>query len=172
MKKTDRKKSDEEDKESIVENTVNDLMPGMGNLVKNLRKTSPELNSKIEETEAEIRKRLEEGYSPEPKVTYGVKVRTLSHDNRPEKEKRPENETIEPLTDVFDEDSRLRIVAEMPGIPEEKIKITHRGSKLSIFASDAGKKYKKEIAVPWKGTIVKKRYQNGILEIILERNDT
>lgn len=171
MKKTDRKPSDEEEEESIVENTVNDLMPGMGKLVKNLRKTSPELNRKIEEKEAEIKKRLEEGYSPEPKITYSVKTRTLAHDKTPKKEERPENKTIEPLTDVFDEDSTLRIVAEMPGITEDKIRVTHREMTVSIFASHDGKKYKKEIALPWKGKIVKKRYHNGILELVLEKND-
>ena len=64
MKKDNRKTTDTEDDESVVESVVNDVLPGMGSLVKNLRKKSPELDQKIKEKEREIKKRLEEGYSP------------------------------------------------------------------------------------------------------------
>ena len=77
MKKDDRKTTDTDDDESVVESVVNDVLPGMGNLVKNLRKKSPELDQKIKEKEREIKKRLEEGYSPEPTVTHSVKIRSL-----------------------------------------------------------------------------------------------
>ncbi|MDD1701952.1 MAG: hypothetical protein LUQ31_03085 [Methanoregula sp.] len=171
MRKKEQKTGDSKDQDSIVENVVDDVLPGMGNLVKKLRRTSPELDRKIEEKDAEIKKRLEEGYSPEPKITYGVKVRTLARDTPQKEEERPENRTIEPLTDIFDEGSFLRIVVELPSVNEEKIRISQDETRLVISASEGGKRYRKMIAMPWNGKVVKKRYQNGILELVMEKND-
>jgi HSP20 family molecular chaperone IbpA len=175
MKKNDRKSNETDDDESVVESVVNDVLPGMGNLVKNLRKRSPELDQKIKEKEQEIKKRLEEGYSPEPTVTHSVKIRSLvpSGPKKAEKkaEERPENKTIEPITDIFNEGNQLRIVIEMPGVTMGKIHIAIKGRSLEVSAKENGKRYKKEIPLPWHGKIAKERYQNGILELILEQND-
>jgi HSP20 family molecular chaperone IbpA len=163
----DRKEPDE----SIVEGTLNDLLPGMGSVVKKLRKRSPELNRKIEEKDAEIKKRLEEGYSPEPKIQYGVRVRTLARDGAKNKEEKPEKVTIEPVTDLFDEGDYLRIIAELPGLSEEKIRITLEKTTLTISASEKGRHYRKKILLPCDAILDKKRYQNGILELTLEKTD-
>ena len=175
MKKDDRSTNDTDDDDSVVESVVNDMMPGMGNLVKNLRKRSPELDQKIKEKEQEIKKRLEEGYSPEPKVTHSVKIRSLvpSGPKKAEKkaEERPENKTIEPITDIFNEGDLLRIVIEMPGVTMEKIHIAVKGRSLEVSAKEGGKRYKKEITLPWHGKLAKERFQNGILELVLEQND-
>ena len=170
MKKDDRKTTDTDDDESVVESVVNDVLPGMGNLVKNLRKKSPELDQKIKEKEREIKKRLEEGYSPEPTVTHSVKIRSLVPPGGQKKaEERPENKTIEPITDIFNEGDQLRVVIEMPGLTKEKIRIVFEDQVLVISAKEGGKRYKKEIALPWHGKIAKERYQNGILELVLEQ---
>jgi len=171
MKKDDRKTTDTDDDESVVESVVNDVLPGMGNLVKNLRKKSPELDQKIKEKEREIKKRLEEGYSPEPTVTHSVKIRSLVPPAGGQKkaEERPENKTIEPITDIFNEGDQLRVVIEMPGLTKEKIRIVFEDQVLVISAKEGGKRYKKEIALPWHGKIAKERYQNGILELVLEQ---
>ena len=173
MKKDDRSTSDTDDDESVVESVVNDVLPGMGDLVKNLRKRSPELDQKIREKEQEIKKRLEEGYSPEPTVTHSVKIRSLvpSGPKKAEKkaEERPENKMIEPITDIFNEGELLRVVIEMPGVTMEKIHIAVKGRSLEVSAKEGGKRYKKEIALPWHGKIAKERYQNGILELVLEQ---
>jgi HSP20 family protein len=175
MKKDDRSKNDTDDDDSVIESVVNDMLPGMGNLVKNLRKRSPELDQKIKEKELEIKKRLEEGYSPEPTVTHSVKIRTLvpSGPKKAEKkaEEREENKTIEPITDIFTEGELLRIVIEMPGVTMEKIHIAFKGRSLEVSAKEGGKRYKKEITLPWHGNLAKERYQNGILELVLEQND-
>lgn len=163
----DRKEPDE----SIVEGTLDDLLPGMGSMVKKLRKRSPELNRKIEEKDAEIKKRLEEGYSPEPKIEYGIRVRTLARDGPTKKEDKPEKVTIEPVTDLFDEGGYLRIIAELPGMSEEKIRIALEKTTLVISASEKGRDYRKKILLPCAVTVGKKRYQNGILELTLEKTD-
>ncbi|MDO8872755.1 MAG: hypothetical protein Q7V05_08520 [Methanoregula sp.] len=171
MKKNDQKTNDTDDDDSVVESVVNDMLPGMGNLVKNLRKRSPELDRKIKEKEQEIKKRLEEGYSPEPTVTHSVKIRSLVPSGPKKAEERPENKTIEPITDIFNEGDLLRIVIEMPGVTMEKIHIAVKGHSLEVSAKESGKRYKKEITLPWHGKLAKERYQNGILELVLEQND-
>jgi HSP20 family molecular chaperone IbpA len=171
MKKDDRKTNETEDDNSVVESVVNDVLPGMGNLVKNLRKRSPELDQKIRQKEQEIKKRLEEGYSPEPTVTHSVKIRSLVPPGQKKAEERPENKTIEPITDIFNEGNLLRVVIEMPGVTMEKIHIAFDKRSLVISAKEGGKRYKKEIPLPWHGKVAKERYQNGILELVLEQND-
>ena len=169
MKKDNRKTTDTEDDESVVESVVNDLLPGMGDMVKNLRKRSPELDQKIREKEHEIKKRLEEGYSPEPTVTHSVKIRSLVPSGPKKAEERPENKTIEPITDIFNEGDLLRVVIEMPGVTKDKIHIALDDRSLVISAKEGGKRYKKEIALPWHGKVAKERYQNGTLELVLEQ---
>jgi HSP20 family molecular chaperone IbpA len=169
MKKDNRKTTDTEDDESVVESVVNDVLPGMGSLVKNLRKKSPELDQKIKEKDREIKKRLEEGYSPEPTVTHSVKIRSLVPPGQKKAEERPENKTIEPITDIFNEGDQLRVVIEMPGITQEKIRIAFDDRALVISAKENAKRYKKEITLPWHGKVVKERFQNGILELVLEQ---
>ena len=169
MKKDNRKTTDTEDDESVVESVVNDVLPGMGSLVKNLRKKSPELDQKIKEKDREIKKRLEEGYSPEPTVTHSLKIRSLVPPGQKKAEERPENKTIEPITDIFNEGDQLRVVIEMPGITQEKIRIAFDDRALVISAKENAKRYKKEISLPWHGKVVKERFQNGILELVLEQ---
>ncbi|MFA4824538.1 MAG: hypothetical protein WC593_05200 [Methanoregula sp.] len=171
MKKDDRKTNETEDDDSVVESVVNDILPGMGGLVKNLRKRSPELDQKIKEKDREIKKRLEEGYSPEPTVTHRVKIRSLVPSGPKKAEEREENKTIDPITDIFNEGDLLRIVIEMPGVTLEKIHIAVKGRSLEVSAKEGGKRYKKEIPLPWHGKVAKERYQNGILELVLEQND-
>lgn len=163
-----------EDDESIVEGVVDDVLPGMGKIVKRLRKNSPELNRKIKEKDVEIKKRLEEGYSPEPKIQYGIRVRTLAPERRdtgyrPHKPERPEKKIIEPVVDLFDEGNTLRVIAEMPGIDEEKIALDLQGSTLVISASDKRRTYQKEVLLPCEARLERQRFQNGVLELTLEK---
>jgi HSP20 family protein len=168
------KDDQKEEDESIVEGVVDDVLPGMGKLVKRLRKNSPELNRKIKEKDAEIKKRLEEGYPPEPKIQYGVRVRTLAPERketgyRPQKPEKPEKKIIEPVIDLFDEGNTIRVIAEMPGIDEEKIALDLQGSTLVISASDKRRTYQKEVMLPCEAKLEKQRFQNGVLELTLEK---
>lgn len=163
-----------DDDESIVEGVVDDVLPGMGKIVKRLRKSSPELNRKIKEKDVEIKKRLEEGYSPEPKIKYGIRVRTLAPERkdtgyRPKKPEKPEKKIIEPVVDLFDEGKTIRVIAEMPGIDEEKIALDLQGSTLVISALDKRRTYQKEVLLPCEAKLEKQRFQNGVLELTLEK---
>ncbi len=79
--------------------------------------------------------------------------------------------TIEPATTLVDEGKFLRIVTELPGIAEERIKIDLEDSPVAvtIVASDTAKHYKKVITIPGEVRFRKKRFVDGILELVLEK---
>jgi len=79
--------------------------------------------------------------------------------------------SIEPITNLFDEGKFLRIVTELPGISEEKIKIEleNISTSLTIIATDTVKQYKKVIVIPHEVRFCKKRFSDGILELTLEK---
>jgi HSP20 family molecular chaperone IbpA len=81
------------------------------------------------------------------------------------------DKTLEPAITVLDEGKFLRIIAELPGILEEKIRIDLEKTSVTIVASDTGKTYKKVITVPCDIRFSKKRFSEGILELILEKTD-
>jgi len=80
--------------------------------------------------------------------------------------------TIEPETTLFDEGKFLRILTELPGIAEEKIKIDleNHSSSVTIAATDTKKQYIKSIIVPHGVRFCKKRFCDGVLELTLEKN--
>jgi HSP20 family molecular chaperone IbpA len=80
--------------------------------------------------------------------------------------------TVKPVITLFDEGQFLRILTELPGIAEEKIKIDLENSSTSItiHATDTDKQYKTSISVPCEVRFSKKRFSDGVLELILEKN--
>jgi len=74
----------------------------------------------------------------------------------------------EPLFDVFEEDSCLKVILEMPGV-EGKIRVSLKNQTLRVFAEGKNRFYEAEIKLPRKvKTEFSKEYRNGILIIILE----
>lgn len=71
------------------------------------------------------------------------------------------------IIDIFDEGDRLRILAELPGVEEENIKIKLEGRALVISADNT---YYREIALPCpaRGN-AKTTFNNGILEVIVRK---
>jgi HSP20 family molecular chaperone IbpA len=79
---------------------------------------------------------------------------------------------IEPVTTVIDEGKFLRILTELPGIEEQKIKIDLENSSTSvtIVAVNTVKQFKKVITIPCEVRFSKKRFSDGVLELTLEKN--
>jgi HSP20 family protein len=77
----------------------------------------------------------------------------------------------EPLTDVIDEEKVVRVLAELPGVAREDIKICVKPGEVTINVDTATRKYRKEIALPCKVSTenVKTTHKNGILEIIISK---
>jgi len=80
--------------------------------------------------------------------------------------------TIEPATMLIDEGKFLRIVMELPGIAEEKIRIDleNTPTSVTIVASDTEIQYKKIITIPCEVRFNRKKFSDGVLELTLEKN--
>ena len=69
--------------------------------------------------------------------------------------------------DVFEEEDHVLILAEMPGVGVEDVKITVEDDLLTISAERGDKKYRKEVLLP--ASVTKEKTQvtcnNGVVEI-------
>ena len=81
-------------------------------------------------------------------------------------------EIIEPVTTVIDEGKFLRILTELPGIEEQKIKIDleNQSTSVTIVAVNTVKQFKKVITIPCEVRFSKKKFYEGVLELTLEKN--
>jgi len=79
----------------------------------------------------------------------------------------------EPLIDISSTDNEVRIVAEMPGISKEKIKVNAYDKYVEIKSEDPNRKYHKKIEVPEDIDIESARsnYNNGVLEITFKKKE-
>jgi HSP20 family protein len=80
----------------------------------------------------------------------------------------------EPLADVVTTDKEVKVVAEMPGISKEDIKVNAFDNKVEISTSEkAERKYHKIVDLPPDADIdsVKSNYRNGILEITFSKKE-
>ena len=79
----------------------------------------------------------------------------------------------EPLIDISSTDNEVKIVAEMPGISKDKIKVNAYDQYVEIKSEDPNRKYHKKIEVPEDIDIdsAKSNYNNGILEINFKKKE-
>ena len=66
---------------------------------------------------------------------------------------------------------RIHILAELPGISDEKIRLDLEATTLVVSASDGDTWYKKKIPLPWEARLGKKRFRKGVLELTLEKSE-
>ncbi|MDD5537342.1 MAG: Hsp20/alpha crystallin family protein [Candidatus Omnitrophica bacterium] len=147
------------------------LFKGLGNLI--------DLAEKLKEEGGVERKGEIHGLPKGARGVYGLSIRTLggkpvieSFGNVKETAKGPVVEEVrEPIVDIFDEKDHILVIAELPGVTEDKIKVEVAGDILNLNASDGDRKYAKEILLPSKvkPSSLKTTYKNGILEIKLEK---
>ena len=81
------------------------------------------------------------------------------------------DEEREPITDIFDEKAEFVIIAEMPGIEENDLKIDLKEDILEISAKGKNRTYRKEILLPAKAikSNLRHKFTNGILEIRIKK---
>ncbi len=81
------------------------------------------------------------------------------------------DEEREPITDVFDENDEILIVAEMPGVSEKDIAIRVKDDIVEIVATNPNRKYRKELLLESKvsESDIKTSFQNGIYNITLKK---
>ncbi len=77
------------------------------------------------------------------------------------------DEEREPMTDVFDEKDEIVIIAEMPGIEKNDLKLDLKEDILEISAANKNRTYRKELLLPIKvvSENLSHKFKNGILEI-------
>jgi HSP20 family protein len=79
----------------------------------------------------------------------------------------------EPLVDVSSTDKEVKIIAELPGISKEKIRIDAYDNYVEIKSDDPQRKYHKTIEVPEDIDLetTRSNYNNGILEITFKKKE-
>jgi HSP20 family protein len=80
-------------------------------------------------------------------------------------------EEREPLVDVIETDGEIHIVAELPGVEKNDIKLHGTEESLTISVDTPQRKYYKEVTLPAKVKVkeAKTQYKNGVLEITLPK---
>lgn len=74
--------------------------------------------------------------------------------------------------DIFEGERKIRMIAELPGINEEDIRVDLNEEVLVIFAGGRDRNYYKSIKLPGPSeNIIGRFYNNGFLEIILEKKE-
>lgn len=81
------------------------------------------------------------------------------------------HEVLEPMVDIFEEPEHVLVVAEMPGVGDEDIRLDLRDDVLTIDAAHGTKRYHKEVLLPvsLKAERMTRSCHNGILEVKLPR---
>lgn len=159
----------------IVHNVVSQFIPGLGGIIKSLEESSPEFRKKIAETDAEIKHRIDVGWSSKPVVDYHFSTRPLGgRSGHAARRTAPQAESVkmpdsaphrEPIVDVMDGKDGIIIIAELPGISEEELSMNLVGESLEINAGQ----FSKKIAIPRQAkSIVEKSFKNGILHLRLD----
>jgi HSP20 family protein len=119
------------------------------------------------------------GANKELKGIYGVTVKVGLGNDRPvvepfgnirqdkESGHAVVQEVREPVVDVFEEETHVLVVAEMPGIAKEDVHIAVEDDLLTFTAERGDKKYRKEVLLP--ASCAKEKIEvvcnNGVVEI-------
>lgn len=80
-------------------------------------------------------------------------------------------EEREPLVDIVDTNGEIKVIAELPGVEKEDIKLHGTETTLTISVDTPQRKYYKEIELPAKvdPKQAKSSYKNGVLEVTLPK---
>ncbi|OPL09764.1 MAG: hypothetical protein AVO34_04935 [Firmicutes bacterium ML8_F2] len=167
-KKKDNGKNNEEGREAEVEISfsLGDFFKGLGNFV-NL------VGEMEKEGKSEVTRRKEVKGPGKTRAVYGYTVR-FGLGEKPALERfgniREDggvDDTIEPLTDVFDEDDQFVVILEMPGVDAEAIDVQVKEKILTVGGRRKDRSYEKKIGLPpgVDASSLQKSYRNGILEL-------
>jgi HSP20 family protein len=141
-----------------------------------------ELMREFEEEFEDLMKSFSSEYGRVRPYVYGFRI-TIGPDGKPKIEEfgnvkrvgiKPRIvEEMEPLVDVIEEDDKVKVVAEMPGVEKEKINVRATEDTLIIKGSNANRKYYKEVKLPArvKPETAKATYRNGVLEVVIEKHE-
>ena len=80
-------------------------------------------------------------------------------------------DSIEPFTDVIEEEDSIRVIADIPGVEKEDINVEATETEVRISAERGERKYRKVVKLPTrvKPETAKASYKNGVLTITIEK---
>lgn len=106
-------------------------------------------------------------YGVQVKVGLGGREVTMEPFGNVRSSEATVHETREPVCDVFEEPNEILIIAEMPGVGVEDLKLEIEGDLLTIKAERKDRKYLKELQLPKPIDLskVKTTANNGVLEL-------
>jgi len=148
---------------------IGDLIPPLSGLIKEATKTEV-FKKRLKEIDEEVKRRLKGRplKKSDLKLESGYSIRTIL----PEKKTKP-TKKIEPkeikkkhLIDVFDEKDKVRIVTELRNVKSKDIKTKIKDKIVTITAKTKKRTIKLPCTVKKQ---IKKRYKNGILEVIFKK---
>lgn len=151
------------------------IMKGLADLVEKLGELAEKGEELSKTGEIQGKKDVKGVYGFTVKVglgDQGIKVEPFGNVRTDKKTGQAEVQEIrEPMVDVFDEKEYVLVVAEMPGIGADDLRIDLRDDVLAIAAEKGDKKYRKEILLsgtfsPEKMTVA---CNSGVVEIKLLR---
>ena len=165
-----RKKSAQYTARSGIKN-ADEALKGLGGFLEILSDMEKKGEDKAEGT-GEIK-------FPGGKAMYGYSVK-IGGEGIPEMEhfgnivRKTENGPViqkerEPVVDVHEEEDRIEVLAELPGVMEKTITHEIKDDVLILNAGGNGRKYCKEVQLPAKASVLKTSYKNGIYRLILKK---
>jgi len=83
------------------------------------------------------------------------------------------SEETEPIVDVMTHGDEVWVVADLPGVDKDKIKVNAAEKKLYIRAEGDKRKYYKEVDLPVEvdPSTAKASYRNGVLEVRIKKKE-
>ena len=154
------------------------LLGGLGNLISQLGRLAEQSGGEFTGSGES------EGGSKKPfKAVYGFSVKSGLGTSKPKVEpfgnvhRDSDGEGVEvqeirePMVDIFDETDRVLVVAEVPGIRSEDVKLEIHDDVLVLAAHRGDNQYRKELLLPESFSSERMTYSchNGVLEIRLRK---
>jgi HSP20 family protein len=100
-----------------------------------------------------------------------LKVEPFGNVRRRSPEEPPGEDVREPLVDVHEEDDHVLVLAEIPGVSKDHVRVDLAGDRLHLLAWRGDTKYQKEIVLPEGFSEERMTWEcnNGILKVRFER---
>jgi len=177
MAEEDKKKENDKEDESVaggILKGIGGMIPGLGGLFKGLEK-SPAFKERLKKIDEEVERKLREAPLKRTeerkfKVRGRFEARHLAPPDKPFMRKEAPSMPQEQPPDIFDEEDHIKVIAEIPGVDENDIKVNLQGDNLVISVDTPSRKYHQELKLPCepKGKM-EKFYKNGILEVKIQK---
>ena len=150
------------------------IIPGFGELVKGLEE-SEAFQKRLRAADAEVERQLRK--APPLKIVEGTRRSIIPPETTMKVSRTTTREGAAPqpprrevTTDIFDEGDCLKVIADMPGVDEMKIKAEVRDNLLILTAQATGQEYHEEVELPCSVRGESNfACRNGIVQVTLEK---